>query len=127
MDRKNRRLGDAELEIMLAVWGAGEPVQSTYIHEKLKGSRDWTLPAVITSLNRLVEKGFLSCEKQGRGNRYQALISEEEYKASEGRGLLDRLYGSSCRSLVASLVDGGQIGKQELEDLRAYLNELEVK
>ena len=127
MDRKNRRLGDAELEIMLAVWGAGEPVQSTYIHEKLKGSRDWALPAVITSLNRLVEKGFLSCEKQGRGNRYRALVSEEDYKASEGRGILDRLYGSSCRTLVASLVDGGQIGKQELEDLRAYLNELEVK
>ena len=127
MDRKNRRLGDAELEIMLAVWEAGEPVTSPYVHEKLKGSRDWALPAVITSLNRLVEKGFLSCEKQGRGNRYRALVSEEDYKASEGRGILDRLYGSSCRSLVASLVDGGKIGKKELEDLRAYLDELEVK
>ena len=127
MDKKNRRLGDAELEIMLAIWEAAEPVTSGYVHEKLKGSRDWALPAVITSLNRLVEKGFLTCEKQGRGNRYQALISEEEYKASEGRGLLDRPYGSSCRSLVASLVDGGKIGKKELEELRAYLDELEVK
>ena len=127
MDRKNRRLGDAELEIMLAIWEAGEPVTSPYVHEKLKGRRDWALPAVITSLNRLVEKGFLACEKQGRGNRYQSLISEEEYKASEGRGLLDRLYGSSCRSLVAALVDGGRIGREELADLRAYLDELEVK
>ena len=124
---KLKRLGDAELEIMLAVWGAGEPVQSTYIHEKLKGSRDWALPAVITSLNRLVEKGFLACEKQGRGNRYRPLVSEEAYKAAEGRGLLDRLYGSSCRSLVAALVDGGRIGREELADLRAYLDELEVK
>ena len=127
MDRKNRRLGDAELEIMLAIWEAAEPVTSPYVHEKLKGRRDWALPAVITSLNRLVEKGFLACEKQGRGNRYQSLISEEEYKASEGRGLLDRLYGSSCRSLVAALVDGGRIGREELADLRAYLDELEVK
>lgn len=68
---KLKRLGDAELEIMLAVWGAGEPVQSTYIHEKLKGSRDWALPAVITSLNRLVDKGFLACEKRGRSNWYR--------------------------------------------------------
>ena len=127
MDRKNRRLGDAELEIMLAIWEAAEPVTSGYVHEKLKGSRDWALPAVITSLNRLVEKGFLACEKQGRSNRYRPLVSEETYKAAEGRGILDRLYGSSCRTLVASLVDGGQIGKQELEDLRAYLDELEVK
>ena len=127
MDRKNRRLGDAELEIMLAIWEAGEPVTSPYVHEKLKGRRDWALPAVITSMNRLVEKGFLACEKQGRGNRYRPLVSEEAYKAAEGRGLLDRLYGSSCRSLVAALVDGGRIGREELADLRAYLDELEVK
>ena len=127
MDRKNRRLGDAELEIMLAIWEAGEPVTSPYVHEKLKGRRDWALPAVITSLNRLVEKGFLACEKQGRGNRYRPLVSEEAYKAAEGRGLLDRLYGSSCRSLVAALVDGDRIGREELADLRAYLDELEVK
>lgn len=127
MEKTVRRLGDAELEIMLAIWEAGEPVTSPYVHEKLKGRRDWALPAVITSLNRLVEKGFLACEKQGRSNRYRALVSEEDYKASEGRGILDRLYGSSCRSLVASLVDGGKIGRAELEDLRAYLDELEVK
>ena len=48
-----KRLGDAELEIMLAVWAAGEPVQSTYVQEKLRGGRDWALPAVITALNRL--------------------------------------------------------------------------
>ena len=127
MEKKIRRLGDAELEIMLAIWEAEGPVTSPYVHEKLKGSRDWALPAVITSLNRLVDKGFLACEKQGRSNRYRPLVDEETYKAAEGRGLLDRLYGSSCRSLVASLVDGGKIGREELEDLRAYLDGLEVK
>ena len=87
---------------MLAVWGAGEPVQSTYIHEKLKGSRDWALPAVITSLNRLVDKGFLACEKRGRSNWYRPLVEEGAYKAAEGRSLLDRLYGSSVRRLTAA-------------------------
>ena len=127
MEKGIKRLGDAELEIMLAVWGAEEPVTSPYVHGKLRGRRDWALPAVITAMNRLVNKGFLACEKRGRGNLYRPLIGEEDYKASEGRGILDRLYGSSCRSLVASLVDGGKIGKKELEDLRAYLDELEVK
>ena len=98
-----KRLGDAELEIMLAVWAAGEPVQSTYVQEKLRGGRDWALPAVITALNRLVDKGYLACEKKGRGNLYRALIGEEEYKAAEGRGILDRLYGGSFTGMVASL------------------------
>ena len=127
MQKGIKRLGDAELEIMLVVWQAEEGVNSTYVHEKLKGRRDWALPAVITAMNRLVDKGFLSCEKRGRGNLYRPLISEDDYKAAEGRGLLDRLYGSSWRSLVAALVNRGAMGEEELRELRAYLDELEVK
>ena len=122
-----KRLGDAELEIMLAVWGAGEAVTSTYIHEKLKGSRDWALPAVITALNRLIDKGFLASEKRGRVNYYRPLLSEGDYKAAEGRSVLDRLYGSSFKGMVASLVDGKAIDQAELDDLRRYLDELEGK
>ncbi len=122
-----KKLGDAELEIMLAVWAAGEPVQSGYVQDKLRGSRNWTLPAILTSLGRLVEKGYLACEKQGRGNLYRPLISEGEYKTAEGRGILDRLYGGSFTGMVASLCDGRAIGEDELKELRQYLDALEGK
>lgn len=122
-----KRLGDAELEIMLAVWSAGEPVPASYVREKLRGSRDWPLPAVLTSLNRLVDKGFLACEKRGRGNWYRPLVSEEEYKTAESRGIIDRLYGSSFTGMVAALYDERAIGKDDLEELRRYLDSLEGK
>lgn len=122
-----KKLGDAELEIMLAVWGAGAPVPSAYVQEKLRGSRDWTLPAILTSLNRLVDKGFLACEKRGRGNWYRSLIQENEYKTAEGRGIIDRLYGGSFTGMVAALCDGQAIGKDDLAELRQYLDTLEGK
>lgn len=120
-----KRLGDAELEIMLAVWSAGEPVPASYVREKLRGSRDWPLPAVLTSLNRLADKGFLAREKRGRGNWYRPLISEEAYKTAESRGIIDRLYASSFTGMVAALYDGRAIGKDDLEELRRYLDSLE--
>ena len=122
-----KRLGDAELEIMLTIWAAREPVGSAYVHGRLKGSRDWALPAVITALNRLMEKGFLACEKQGRSNWYRSLVPEQAYKAAEGRSVIDRLYGSSFTGMVASLYDGRAIGKKDLEELRQYLDDLEGK
>ena len=122
-----KRLGDAELEIMLSVWAAGEPVPASYVQEKLRGSRDWPMPAVLTSLNRLVEKGFLSCEKRGRGNWYRPLVSENDYKAAEGRGIIDRLYGSSFTGMVAALYDQRAIGQRDLEELRQYLDTLEER
>ena len=122
-----KKLGDAELEIMLAVWEAGEPVPSSYVQEKLRGRRDWALPSILTSLSRLVDKGFLSCQKRGKSNWYHPLVSEKDYKAAEGRGLIDRLYGSSFTGMVAALYDGQAIGDSDLEQLRKYLDELEGK
>jgi len=120
-----KRLGDAELEIMQVIWGTKEAVQASYVQEKLHGHRDWTLPAVCTAMNRLVEKLFLSCEKRGRSNYYQALITEESYKEAESRSFLDRLYNNSFTGLVAALYNGKAIGKEDLAELRKFLDELE--
>ncbi len=122
-----KRLGDAELEIMLAVWGAGEAVTSGYVSDALRGSRDWALPAVVTSLNRLVDKGFLRSEKRGRTNFYTPLISEREYKAEESRGVLTKLFGGSVSGLAAALYDGKAIGEKDIEELRRFLDGLEGK
>ena len=122
-----KKLGDAELEIMLAVWEAGEPVPSSYVQEKLRGRRDWALPSILTSLSRLVDKGFLSCQKRGKSNWYHPLVSEKDYKAAEGGGLTDRLYGGSFTGMVASLCDGRAIDEDDLAQLRQYLDTLEGK
>ena len=127
MAQEIKRLGDGELDIMMAVWGTKGRVNSSYIQEKLKAHRQWTLPAVATALNRLVEKGYLSCEKEGRSNYYRPLISEEAYKAAEGRTFLEKLYGNSFTGMVASLYDSRAIGPEDLEDLRRFLDELEGK
>ena len=120
MEKEIKRLGDAELEIMLAVWAAAAPVQSGYVQQHLR--RSWPLPAVVTAMNRLVDKGFLSREKEGRVNLYRPLISEEDYKTAEGRGVLHRLYGDSVTGLVTALYDGKALGEEDLRELRAFLD-----
>lgn len=74
-----KRLGDAELEIMQAVWGAGEAVNSAYIQAALAGKRNWSSGALGTALNRLCEKGFLACEKRGWNNFYTPLVRQSDY------------------------------------------------
>jgi len=120
-----KRLGDAELEIMQVIWGTKEPVQASYVQEKLHGHRDWALSAVCTAMNRLVEKAFLACEKRGRSNFYHALISEARYKEEASRSFLDRVYGSSFTGLVAALYSGKAISQEDLAELRKFLDELE--
>ncbi|MCI2106573.1 MAG: BlaI/MecI/CopY family transcriptional regulator [Intestinimonas sp.] len=127
MGEKIKRLGDAELEIMQAVWAADGPVNSTQIRAALEGKRDWALATLITVLNRLCEKGFLLCKKQGRNNLYRAKMDERTYRQREGRTILEKLYGNSVTGLVASLYDGKSIGDRDMAELKKFLDEWEEK
>lgn len=125
MDRQMKRLPDAELEIMMVIWKAGRPVNSSYILDHMRDKRTWALATLMTVLTRLVEKGFLICGKEGRSNIYRAAISETEYKENEGRSTLEKLFGNSIQDMVMSLYNGKAIGKRDLAELRELLDKVE--
>lgn len=124
---KIKRLGDAELEIMLAVWEAEGPVTSNYVLTQLEGKRDWKLSTLMTVLSRLVDKGFLELHKEGRSNFYTPTITEEAYRRSESKDVLEKLFGNNLKAMVSSLVGGKAVSKEDLSSLRAYLDEMEKK
>lgn len=119
-----KRLPDSELEIMMIIWEAGQPVSSTYIMEKLAGEKSWANTTVLNFLARLVDRGFLEASKQGRFNYYKPLVSENEYLQKESKSFLEKMHKSSFKSLIAALYDGDGISKAELEELRKYVEEV---
>lgn len=118
-----KRLSDAELEIMIAVWHSEQPVSASYILEALDGKRKWALPTLMTVLTRLIKKEFLQCEKRGRNNFYSSIIGEDTYKEREGRSILEKLYGNSFKSFVTSLYKSKAIDGKDLEELKDFLDE----
>ena len=118
-----RRLPESELDIMLAVWSGGEEAATApQIHARLE--RPLTASALHSYLKRLEEKGFLSCEKAGKSNRYRPLVSREDYQRQEGQCLLGKLYAGSLRRFAAALYDGGALSREDVAELRAYLDTL---
>lgn len=97
----NGGLPESELELMLAVWEAGEEgTTAPGILARLE--RPLTASALHSYLKRLEEKGFLSCGKEGKTNRYRARVSRAEYEQQESRTVLDRLYAGSLRRFAAA-------------------------
>ena len=64
-----RRLPDAELEVMQAIWECEEPVSRADIDVILKDTHPMALTTQLTLLTRLSEKGFIRIEKEGRSSR----------------------------------------------------------
>ena len=120
-----KKLGEAELEIMQVIWDSGYPVTSNYILKELQGRRKWQLSTLMTSLTRLSDKGFVSCDRSTGSNLYTALISENEYKAGASRHFLEKLYNNSIRNMVATLYSNQTIKDADIEELRNFLDKLE--
>lgn len=123
--RDHTRLPESELDIMLVIWNLGDQATAPEILERLE--RPITASALHSYLKRLEEKGYLSCVREGRTNRYAPRIGREEYQRQEGRSMLRKLYQGSLKRFAAALYDGGVLDRGEVAELRAYLEELEGK
>ena len=68
------RISDAELEVMEALWAAGQPLTAAEVADRIDSTRDWTLATVKTMLSRLATKGALQHREDGRRFLYSPAI-----------------------------------------------------
>ncbi|MEG1849975.1 MAG: BlaI/MecI/CopY family transcriptional regulator [Oscillospiraceae bacterium] len=118
-----KRLPDSELEVMLALWNSGGSAARAEFEPYL-AARGWSATTVNTYLTRLLDKGFVRCERRGKANVYTPLISREAYCAFESESVLDRLYASSVSSFVASFCHSRPISDRQLDELQQLLDRL---
>lgn len=124
MDNKIKRLPDAELEVMKAVWAVREPVTRAQLEQLLGSKKQWAPTTILAMLTRLEQKGFLEREKQGRAYRIRPLVSQEEYIQVESQSALGRMFGGSAKNLIAALHQCHALSRQEVQELADYLEEL---
>ena len=121
-----KRLPDAELSVMQAVWAHGGEVSRGDIEGAL-ASHGWSVNTINTYLTRLCDKGYLSARREGRSNFYTPLVSQEKYREFDSRSVLQRLYGGSLGSFVAALTAEKPLAQSEIDELRRYLDEMSGK
>ncbi len=120
-----KRLPESELEIMMIIWRHEGPVNRMEIEEHLQ--KDVAAPTVLSFLNRLEAKGFVSVEKIGKVNWYTPLVKEEEYLQKESKNIIQKMYRNSLKNFVAALYDGNGLSEEDMEELRKFLEEKRKK
>lgn len=117
-----RRLPDGELIVMQAVWDLTPPICRGDLERSLLPNHPMALTTLLTQLSRLVEKGFLSVQKEGRSNTYIPIISRQEYLAAQSHSFVKRLCGGNMSVFATALCDSG-LTKEELQLLHKLLEE----
>lgn len=120
-----KKLSDSEFEIMKILWSRDTPMTSNEILDRIKDKYDWKLSGLMTILARMVDKGYVYCDRSTRTNYYSAVVSQDQYKMSESESFLGKLFDNSATKLIAHLYKGKKISQKEINELRDYLDSLE--
>ncbi len=122
-DSAGERITDAEHAVMEALWDRPRQTAAE-VCSIVCTPRGWSLATVKTLLSRLVQKGALAAEPDGRRFLYTPVIARDAYIGGESRRLVDRLFGGNAASLVAHLAEREALSPDDLDQIAALLKEL---
>lgn len=121
---KLKKLPEAELEIMLLLWQAQGAVPRNYFDKALKSEKNWADSTILSLLARLLEKGYISCEKQGNKNFYTPVVKKEDYLALENQSFMKKLYHNSLNQFIVSFSQSNPLSDEDIDDLQNLLSSL---
>jgi predicted transcriptional regulator len=119
----SERISDAEHAVMEVLWEEA-PLAAADVADRVDPERGWSARTVKTLLSRLLSKGAIAHEEDGRRYLYRPTIAREDFLERESEKLLDRMFGGRVTPLVAHLAERNRLSPQDIAEIEALLKEL---
>ena len=116
----NLHITDAEWEVMRVVW-TNTQVTSKEVISTLQEKLDWKQATTKTLLGRLVEKGALNTEQEGRKYIYSANIEEKEAIRSFTNHIFDRICRKKVGNVIGSIIKDHTLSFDDIQRLEEIL------
>lgn len=117
------RIAKSELALMDVLW-VTPGLAASDVHAALPDDDTRSLQTIKTLLSRLVDKGALRSEPDGRRYLYHPMISRDAYAASATRRFSERLFGGRAAPIVAHLAKGDGLSDADIAELEAIIQGL---
>jgi predicted transcriptional regulator len=117
-------ISDAESVVMDVLWRKA-PLSAEDVVAALATTTDWQEPTIKTLLNRLLKKGVVAAERDGKRYLYRPLLKRADYVHSESKTLLDRLFDGRVAPLVAHFSEQRKLSKKDLAELKRLIEDLD--
>jgi predicted transcriptional regulator len=123
---KPAAISEAESRVMEVLWQQS-PQTSEEIIASLLEPTGWHEKTIKTLLNRLLGKGAISAQKEGRRYLYTPRLHREDWQQHESRSLLDRVFGGKVAPLLAHFSQHEKLSAKDIAELRKLIDAIEKK
>lgn len=123
MMNKHVKPTEKELEILQIVWEKGHASVKD-IHEALGGDDANGYTTILKFLQIMHDKGLVTREKSGKLHLYKAIPSLENTRQQMLDKMINTVFQGSAAQLVISALGNSNSSKEELDEIKAYLDKL---
>lgn len=110
----------AEWEIMRVIWTLSQATSKEII-DIMVVKQGWKISTVKTLLGRLVKKGVLSVEQNGRSYIYQATINEDDAMFATLNSTFSQFCAMKNGRTLAKVLNTLDLSQTDIEQLQAVL------
>jgi predicted transcriptional regulator len=115
---------EAELEILSILWELKE-ASVRQVHERLATTKDTGYTTTLKIMQIMHAKGILARDEESRTHIYRPVIKQGDTQKSLLKNLLETAFGGSSKSLVMQALGQEKPSKEEVDEIRAFLDNLE--
>jgi BlaI family transcriptional regulator, penicillinase repressor len=115
---------EKELEILQILWKKGS-CSVKDVHEALGGEAENGYTTILKLLQIMLEKGLVSRQKQGKLHLYEPIASLQNTQQQMVDKIITTVFQGSASQLVMSALGSKNSSKQEIEEIKKYLQKLE--
>jgi predicted transcriptional regulator len=122
-----REISGCETLIMKIVWDSETDVSTSELVDALRVryGKDYARTTVVTFVQRLADKGFVTTYRKGRVAYVHALKTEKEYTTKFLSEAEDFWFQGDSSHLMAALCDTKTLTKDEISRIRELLDGLD--
>lgn len=113
---------ESELEILKVLWKQG-PSTVRVVNEELAKAKDVGYTTTLKFMQIMTVKGLLERDETQRTHVYRPLVKELDTQRSMMDKLLNSAFGGSASKLVMQALGNKQTSREELDQIRTYLDE----
>ncbi len=115
------QISDAEWVVMNLIWES-QPVDARFVIDQLAESNDWSAATIKTMLHRLVKKGALTHQADGKRYLYRAKVRRSDCVRHASGSFLKRVFGGQAAPALLHFVKNSKLSADEVAQLRALLD-----
>ena len=125
MPQQNKEVTETELAILNVLWDGG-PTTVRGIVEVMYRKHTHSLHASVKSLlERLSDKGFVGCRREGGVHFFSAVVDRDAFVARQLQLLADSNFGGSLAPLFSALVDQVKLSPKDREAIRKIIDKID--